>query len=281
MQSINVFAGAKALLAREPRVNFGDNLMRPLLNELYGLMPAYVTPERAELIGAGSILDIFYRRLKTRTDIWRIQLRNALGTLAGTRATLHVWGSGFMESDTLPLWPQRLVCHAVRGPLSRSRICGRSIALGDPALLLPWIWPRLATPTAEVAIVPHNASYRNFLSLYADRLPRHWTVIDLLDPPAAVARAIAGSEFVVSSSLHGLIVADAYGVPSCWMLPHGRLSGDGFKFADYAAFRGSPLVGPLAFEEVLASKAKLASSCQPRQPASNMLDELQRSFPFR
>lgn len=240
MRSINVFAGAKALLASEPRVNFGDNLMGAAAQRAVRLTLVYVTPERTELIGAGSILDIFSRRLKTRTNIWRIQLQNALGTLAGTRATLNVWGSGFMESDTLPLWPQRLVCHAVRGPLSRSRVCGRSIALGDPALLLPLIWARLASLTAEVAIVPHNASYRNFLSLYADCLPRHWTVIDLLDPPTAVALAIASSEFVVSSSLHGLIVADAYGVPSCWMLPHGRLSGDGFKFADYAAFRGSP-----------------------------------------
>jgi pyruvyltransferase len=283
MRQIKVYARPPGLLTGEVRINFGDNLMRPLLNELFGVDLVYVPYEQAELIGVGSILDLHYRQSRKRKRPQRWDFREIVTGLMRRRGELHVWGSGFMESHTQALWPQRVFFHSVRGPLSRDRIGASKIALGDPGLLLPLIWPKPATAGAAVAIIPHCATYRTFLDLFGDRLPRHWHVIDLLDPPESVARAIAASEFVVSSSLHGLIVADAYGVPNCSMVPHGRLSGDGFKFADYAAFRGAPLQTPLSFEAVLEKHAELSGdpACAPRIPNATALAELRQAFPFR
>ena len=256
--------------------NFGDNLMQVLLNELFNVDPEYVEPQQAELIGVGSIIDVFFRRhLRGRA--------NAASPFP--RHILRVWGSGFMNADTPDYWPQKVIYHAVRGPLSRARVMrdlANEIALGDPALLLPLIWPKPKDTRCKVAVIPHYATYRKFLDLYESSLPKHWTAIDLLKPSRESAESIASSEFVISSSLHGLIVADAYGIPSCWMNPHGTISGDEFKFLDYSHWRGRPHYRPVDYETFLQRWHEILESedYRPRPPTDVETRKLLESFPF-
>ena len=44
---------------------------------------------------------------------------------------------------------------------------------------------------------------------------------------------ILSCELILSSSLHGLIVSDAYGIPNHWCQIHFKMDDDGFKFRDY------------------------------------------------
>ena len=44
---------------------------------------------------------------------------------------------------------------------------------------------------------------------------------------------LASCECIISSSLHGLIIADSYCVPNKRVILTNRVSGDGFKFHDY------------------------------------------------
>lgn len=249
--------------------------MASLLRELFNLETRYVTAAKAELIGVGSILDSYHRKMRKRESVplhkrrpWR---------------QLHVWGSGFMDSTGEPLWPQSVNYHAVRGKLTRSRIGTEDIAIGDPGLLLPRIWPAKGPKKHAVAIIPHFATLRTFLDDYQAILPDHWKVINLLGEPEAISNEIASSEFVVSSSLHGLIVADAYGIPSSWMMPHGRIKGDGFKFDDYASQRGKPLASPVDFQDFLKSPLAYLqdSAYAPCVPDELVLNSLLKSFPFK
>jgi hypothetical protein len=63
-----------------------------------------------------------------------------------------------------------------------------------------------------------------------------------------VIDAIASCRAILSSSLHGIIAAHAYGVPATWVKPSDRPKGDGFKFLDYWASMGRDDVKPLPFE---------------------------------
>lgn len=269
-RSVKVYAasvGSRFGLSAE---NFGDNLMSHLLDGLFGLKVDYVKHSAAELLGVGSIVDSYYRKsggslpfLKRRP--WR---------------DLYVWGSGFMDTNSQPLWPQTVRYCAVRGPLSASRLENTGLTLGDPALLLPVIWQAPKRKSLSVGIVPHFATMTEFSKRYASSLPSGWELIDLLSDPFDIVQKIAGSDIVISSSLHGIIVADAYGVPSIWAQPDAKIKGDGFKFRDYEAYRGVPLNPPVSFADLIREGISDSLLSVSRPPEEN-LRALVDAFPFK
>ena len=59
-------------------------------------------------------------------------------------------------------------------------------------------------------------------------------IIDVLNKPEIVIEQINSCKRTLSSSLHGIIVSHAYGIPSLWCkLGVTPLSGDNIKFEDY------------------------------------------------
>jgi pyruvyltransferase len=123
---------------------------------------------------------------------------------------------------------------AVRGPRTRESLLRAGVSCpavyGDPGLLMPLIYPRERECRYRLCVVPHISQVADFekLSLPSDvRLlspRRHWR--DFID-------TLTTSEAVVSSSLHGVILADAYGVPVVPLLHGSFLHGTPFKFEDY------------------------------------------------
>lgn len=148
-----------------------------------------------------------------------------------------IWGSGVMSAkDRFPTPRETL---AVRGPLTRLRMhdLGYSCpdVFGDPAILLPrFIRPRGDRKYA-LGIVPHYHDLPRARA-YLDREGTGSDEIRLIDvrrPVRAVVEDIASCAAIASSSLHGLIVAHAYGVPALRVSFGARIGGDGTKFADH------------------------------------------------
>ncbi len=113
---------------------------------------------------------------------------------------------------------------AVRGPRTGAGYPGAVIG-GDPALLLGGLFPGLIVPPdrrSGVAVVPNL----NELAGIRDRTG----VVNPRDPLRRVLSRIAGSRLVVGSSLHGIVVAEALGVPARAVRSTEE---PGFKYEDY------------------------------------------------
>lgn len=193
------------------RPNFGDDINPTFFERLSGRRMRLATDRgRPHLLGAGSILE-----------------RATPGSV--------VCGSGFLEppSGVAPAC-KRLV--AVRGERSASAFHRPGdLLMGDPLVLVDGLVAPV--PKAHrVGLVPHVTSVARWRSLNA----RNLAILDPADEPWRVIRAIASCEVVLSQSLHGLIVADAFGVPNAWIAPSDAMRGGRFKFDDYFSTLDAP-----------------------------------------
>jgi len=191
---------------RRPRPgNFGD-ILTPLILEHYGYDAQHAMLEDADYVMVGSIAKV-------------VQPRHT------------VLGSGVMTSN--PTVAAEAQWRWVRGPRTRGVVIRNGgecpEVYGDPALLLP----RIVAPAAEkkhrVGLVPHYVDYEIVKQQFPDS-----TVINLLnaDPKAVIAQ-ITECDKIISSSLHGIIAAHAYGIPAAWVKFSGKLAGDDTKFHDH------------------------------------------------
>lgn len=195
---------------RRPVNNFGD-LLGPLiaarLMKQLGLGPEALRPAR--LLSVGSVL-----HWAQDGDV--------------------IWGSGVNGNIPAQQHTARILdIRAVRGPRTRAFLteCGFTVpeVYGDPALLLPVVLPELLEDVHckrfQVTVVP------NFRDLQQNP---GWRRSDkVLDPRVPLKRClsrIAASEFVVGSSLHGIIVAEALGIPA--RVIRSAVESD-FKYRDY------------------------------------------------
>jgi hypothetical protein len=232
--------------------NFGDEITIPILDRLFGVEALPVGLESAEFLGAGSILEFYVRKIG-RPPAWRRFFRSR---------DLHVWGTGTLFDQHEIRWPQKLHFHALRGSLTAERVGAKDIPLGDPGILSARLIRRPKTESS-VAVVPHFLDTKRLPDL-----PRHWRVVDPEQPVDAVLSQIASAELVLSSSLHGLIAADSFGIPCVWMAflgdrPRGQPPHSAaHKFSDYASARGRDFNAPVTWaeavglpDEMLAGKA--------------------------
>ena len=134
-----------------------------------------------------------------------------------------VYGTGLMTASA-PLHgkPDKII--SVRGPLTRQALTQRGIDCpehyGDPALLLPVFYTPSTSNKRYISIIPNVGTFwkpssvvDEFVSAHQCRLidMTHYTKwTDIID-------AIASSSFVISESLHGLIVAETYNIPCIWV----------------------------------------------------------------
>ncbi len=191
--------------------NFGDELSRPLLERLLAREALRVKPAEADVVSIGSLLT-------------HLPARGWTGIIVG---------SGLLSSrQAVDISEARVL--ALRGTLTARRVRPRGdFALGDPGLLAPLLVDGVEQ-THELGVVPHWTDR----SLGARFKEGH--VIDaLVDDPVRVVREIASCRHIVSSSLHGVIVADAFGIP-CQPEPFDemRRQGGDFKFRDYSSALG-------------------------------------------
>lgn len=176
----------------------------------------------------------------------------AIGSiLGGSNERAEVWGSGFIREDE-PLVGRPRAVHAVRGPLSRESLRKQGVecpeVYGDPALLLPRFYSPVVSKRYAVGIIPH---YIDKGHPWLDQ-QRHEPQVLILDIESGIeefVRAVKSCDVILSSSLHGIICADAYGVPNAWVKFSDNVVGGSFKFRDYRLSIGAEEPRELRIDE--------------------------------
>jgi len=186
-----------------------------------------------------------------------------------------IWGAGCItDQKALPAIPKKIL--AVRGPLTRMYLHRLGIECpeiyGDPALLLPLHYKPVVEKKYKLGLI-HHVSEKPFCipGCHLISMSEYGKWTDVIDE-------ICSCEMVASSSLHGLIVAEAYGIPNVWTESNMLLGGH-FKFHDFFMSIGKHVSEPVSLHSITVAD-ELCRQCSPCKGNSFDLTPLIKSCPF-
>lgn len=192
--------------------NFGDEMSPMLVNKITGrnIINTSGTNELS-LIAIGS-----YIQMANNNDI--------------------IWGSG-VRTINQPSNYSQLNVKAVRGPITKKYLEHKKIYVpevyGDPALLFTKFF-NIDDNTeyiGKIGLIPHYTTLETFKK---QKLPSEIKIISPIENPLTVLSNIKSCSYIISSSLHGLIMADCFNKPNFWLYDQ-KLNEGILKFEDYYA----------------------------------------------
>lgn len=127
-----------------------------------------------------------------------------------------VWGSGSLSGqleDGLTF-----DVRAVRGPETYSLLKRKDLECpmiyGDPAILLSLFYkPQVAEDKFPYLIIPHHRKVEKYVEKYGEDVVLSPLTNDWKD----FINKIASSKLIISSSLHGIVLAESYSVPAIFL----------------------------------------------------------------
>jgi len=181
-----------------------------------------------------------------------------------------VWGSGLRHPVVSPA-NVTLDVRAVRGPLTREALLHVGVpcpeVFGDPAILLPRFYRPKPVRRRPFLVIPHFLREKELLQSHPgaciSTLTSNWQ---------GFVDAIAGADLVISGSLHGIVLAEAYGVPA--VLLASAADRDRFKYDDY--YQGT---GRSTYAQASTVDEALALGGQPVPALGACRDRLLEAFP--
>ena len=197
----------------------------------------------------------------------------------GAYQSATIWGSGiYPPSNKKEAFLQKhcgrkLDIRAVRGPLTRDQVLkyGHKCpeVYGDPAILMPMIYNPVVPKLRNRLVIPQFFNEVEFREAH----PNEHMISMNTNDYESVIREILASEIVYTSSLHGIILAEAYGVPAVFF--RGLTKDRDFKFLDYYYSTGRNSIElSESFEEALGTAVPALPNL------SKQKADLLRSFPY-
>lgn len=222
-----------------------------------------------------------------------------IGSIIGRgKCDMTVWGSGVLKNDgslkhsaELRLKRHRILYHrkmdfrAVRGPFTREIVLSAGYqcpqVYGDPAVLMPLIYQPGPRQRKGICLIPHHrttisqeAGGRFTLKMSPEMAKSH--AVFLLDPKTNDYRSfintMSTAELVISSSLHGIILAESYGIPTVFL--NWGMDDQPTKFRDWYRSTGRDTQGVKTLEQALETEPA------PLPELDSMRKALLESFPY-
>lgn len=249
--------------------NWGDDI-----NEI---LPVLINP-------SGKVIQRKYSfNIKRKKDILCI---GSIITWMTTPRSI-IWGSGVQFPDEEILYNGKVIkpkkVLAVRGPLTRKYLLERNIdcpeIYGDPALLLPRYYTSRIEKKHKIGIIPHFKEKKSEqVNDLIQKYGFHFIDIQNFKNWKNLIDEINSCEFILSSSLHGIIIADAYGVPNSWV-EFEIQNLKRFTFMDYFLSVGKPITEPVQLSQI-TDDSELVNLKNNWQPPQIDLNKLMSVCPF-
>lgn len=218
--------------------NMGDMLNKDIIEKCFGYDVVRHTYLTGKVSGIGSGLGNYTYEEET----WKNILKLVFSFIS---PEVYIWGTGFIEyreKDSKFYKRKTNIC-AVRGQLSKSRvekILGHKIdvPMGDAGILADRLLESMPEKKYDVGIIAHykeqdDPAFQKLVKSFPNS-----RFIDVRKTPLEVITQIAECRTVISSSLHGLIIADSLRIPNRHIVVTNNLLGDGYKFDDYYSAYG-------------------------------------------
>ena len=244
-------------IAQGQDVNLGDSLGEVIIN--------YLLKEKGIDINA---------------TVSRTKFLNCVGTnIHGSYQDATVWGSGIYPPQSRAkafcqkISRRKLDIRAVRGPLTKKVLeeYGHKCpdVYGDPAILMPLIYNPSVEKKRHELVIPQFIYENDFHTKHPDI---HTISMNTSDYKHVIDEIVA-SEIVITSSLHGIILAETYGVPAVFFraLPKYK----DFKYYDWYQSTGrNSIILPDTYEEALETTPP------PLPDLSGLVKGLLNTFPY-
>ena len=151
-----------------------------------------------------------------------------------------IWGSGLLRRENaFRCVRSKLDIRAVRGPYTRKYLQDMGFkcpaVYGDPAVLMPMIYQSAKTKRYKCSVVLHHSSKMRTILPELRNRGLHYIEIMTTDYRNFIDE-IVQSEMVISSTLHGIILAECYAVPVVY-LKDSEIN-QYLKFDDYFSATG-------------------------------------------
>lgn len=263
--------------AKKNRVNVFQYHPERFGYRLYNNQPCNLGDSLGEVIIA-FLLD--QKGIDIDKPISRTKHLYCVGTnIQGAYQSATVWGSGIYPPQNKKAeffqkhCGRKLDIRAVRGPLTRKVVLqyGHNCpeVYGDPAILLPMIYNPVVPKVRERLVIPQFIGEVQFRESHPDEYLISMNTNDY----KSVINGILASEIVYTSLLHGIILAEAYGVPAVFF--RGLPKYKDFKYLDYYYSTGRyDVIFSDSFEEALQV------SPPPLPNLSKLQKDLLDSFPY-
>lgn len=224
---------------------------------------------------------------------FRLNLKNYL-VIGSTidmlcRKNTEVWGAGIIDG-TKPLRCKPRKVYAVRGLLTRKVLLQQGVdcpeVYGDPALLVSKYYQPKVKKIYKYGFIAHVSNLDKVRHLLLDGKPimdrEDVLIIDLskYEKWTDIPDQICSCENIISSSLHGLIIAESYKIPNVWIEFGAPLIGGHFKFHDFFTSIGCDRKNPVFVKNNIIEMSEILECLNEWQAGYLDLMPLLKSCPF-
>lgn len=227
-------------LGRAGANNFGDMLVPEIMKWICGKSTQWVShTTEGKLLCIGSEMN--HPQILKRGDV--------------------IWGYGSKRNKEIRV-PEGVRVLAVRG-LRTGRLIGEKDpgVYGDPGILMPLVYQTERKEKWKVGVIPHYIDKKMFRIKDPEILE-----ININDNVYSIIDQINQCSSIISTSLHGAIVAEAYGVPTVWLKVGEKVGGFEHKWNDYFSVTGRDGSRPLDKKDEIITEKVVAQICDKTLP---------------